>query len=147
MTPPARHPAARRARQLPACQLPPGHNLVTVYREHDASKRQPSGPPRGLAKDHGEGRAISDPPTVPAQTKKGNPAGLPSRTRNTSDADRRYRPVTSSARCRRQRKPPPHHHPAHHIGIPNAATRRFHRNLQRRATLWDAWPCRFGRCR
>ncbi len=37
--PPAQHPAARRARQLPARQLPFDLIPVTVYREHDASKR------------------------------------------------------------------------------------------------------------
>ena len=58
MPPPAQHPAARRAGQLPARQLPLDQCPVTVYREHDASERQPSGPPRVLRqKDNGEGRA------------------------------------------------------------------------------------------
>lgn len=51
------HPAARRARQLPARQLPLDHTPVTVYREHDASKRQPAAFPGYFAKrSHGEGR-------------------------------------------------------------------------------------------
>jgi hypothetical protein len=75
MPPPAQRPATQRAAQLPARQLPLDHCPVTVYREHDASKRQPSGPPRGLRqKDNGEGRATSDAPTVPAPAPGCNPA-------------------------------------------------------------------------
>src|SRR5487761_1280331 len=75
MPPPAQRPATQRAAQLPARQLPLDHCPVTVYREHDASKRQPSGPPRGLRqKDNGEGRAKSDAPTVPAPAPGCNPA-------------------------------------------------------------------------
>jgi hypothetical protein len=85
--PPAQRTAARRARQLPARQLPFDHIPVTVYREHDASKRQPAGPPRGLAKDHGEGRARYDPLTVPAHAPNGNPQRPPRRIRNASDAN------------------------------------------------------------
>src|SRR5487761_1288993 len=75
MPPPAQRPATQRAAQLPARQLPLDHCPVTVYREHDASKRQPRGPPRGLRqKDNGEGRAKSDAPTVPARAPGCNPA-------------------------------------------------------------------------
>src|SRR5271166_1461253 len=75
MPPPAQRPATQRAAQLPARQLPLDQCPVTVYREHDASKRQPSGPPRGLRqKDNGEGRAKSDAPTVPAPAPGCNPA-------------------------------------------------------------------------
>ena len=75
MPPPAQRPATQRAAQLPARQLPLDHCPVTVYREHDASKRQPSGPPRGLRqKDNGEGRAKSDALTVPAPAPGCNPA-------------------------------------------------------------------------
>jgi transcriptional regulator with XRE-family HTH domain len=48
--PPAQHPAAQRALQLSLCQLPFDYTPVTVYREHDASKRQLSGPPQSFAK-------------------------------------------------------------------------------------------------
>ena len=77
MPPPAQHPAARRAGQLPARQLPFDHIPVTVYREHDASKRQLSGPPQSFAKDHGEGRALSDLLTVLAHPEKRQPSTLP----------------------------------------------------------------------
>ena len=80
MPPPAQHPAAPRASQLPARQLPFDYTLVTVYREHDASKRQLSGPPQSFVKDHGEGRAFTDLLTMPANSR-------PCRTRNTSDAN------------------------------------------------------------
>jgi hypothetical protein len=78
--PPApEHPAARRARQLPAPQLPLDYIPVTVYREHDASKRQPAAFPGYLAKDHtGRAAPVSDVITVPSHTKKDNPEGLPS---------------------------------------------------------------------
>jgi hypothetical protein len=78
--PPApEHPAARRARQLPAPQLPLDYIPVTVYREHDASKRQPAAFPGYLAKDHtGRAAPIPDVITVPSHTKKDNPEGLPS---------------------------------------------------------------------
>jgi hypothetical protein len=77
--PPApEHPAARRARQLPVPQLPLDCIPVTVYREHDASKRQPAAFPGYLAKDHtGRAAPISDVITVPSHTKKDNPKGLP----------------------------------------------------------------------
>src|SRR5271165_5088723 len=75
MPPPAQPPPPQRAAQLPARQRPLDQCPVTVYREHDASKRQPSGPPRGLRqKDNGEGRAKSDAPTVPAPAPGCNPA-------------------------------------------------------------------------
>ena len=74
------HPAARRARQFPVPQLPPDCIPVTVYREHDASKRQPPAFPGHLAQDHtGRAAPISDVITVPSHTKKNNPGGLPSR--------------------------------------------------------------------
>ena len=41
---PGQHVPARRAGQLPARQLPLDHVPVSVYREHDASARQPGGP-------------------------------------------------------------------------------------------------------
>ena len=75
---PAQHPAAQRARQLPARQLPFDHVPVTVYREHDASKRQPSGPPASAAKrKSGRAAPITDVITVPSHTKKDNPKGCP----------------------------------------------------------------------
>src|SRR4029077_19070124 len=134
MTPPAQHPAARRAPQLPAPQLPLDHIPVTVYREHDASERQPSGPPRGLAKDHREGRAQSDPLTVPAHTKKGNPEGPPNNIRNTSDANplpRRHLIGTVPPPT----KPQPRQatrRPASASPVPPA--RPIHRNPERRST-------------
>jgi hypothetical protein len=78
--PPApEHPAARRARQLPGPQLPLDYIPVTVYREHDASKRQPAAFPGYLAKDHtGRAAPIPDVITVPSHTKKDNPEELPS---------------------------------------------------------------------
>src|SRR5438105_15529556 len=60
MPPPAEHPTAPRAGQLPVRQLPLDQCPVTVYREHDASKRQPSGPPRGL-RQKTTGRAAPHP--------------------------------------------------------------------------------------
>ena len=72
-------PAAQRARQLPAAQLTLDYIPVTVYREHDASKRQPAAFPGYLAKDHtGRAAPIPDVITVPPHTKKDNPEGLPS---------------------------------------------------------------------
>ena len=78
--PPApEHPAARRARQLPVPQLPLDYIPVTVYREHDASKRQPAAFPGHFAKDHtGRAAPIPDVITVPSHTKKDNPEGPPS---------------------------------------------------------------------
>ena len=77
--PAAEHPAAQRARQLPAPQLPLDYIPVTVYREHDASKRHPAAFPGYLAKDHtGRAAPVSDVITVPSHTKKDNPKGLPS---------------------------------------------------------------------
>jgi hypothetical protein len=78
--PPApEHPAAQRARQLPAAQLTLDYIPVTVYREHDASKRQPAAFPGYLAKDRtGRAAPIPDVITVPPHTKKDNPEGLPS---------------------------------------------------------------------
>jgi hypothetical protein len=78
--PPApEHPAARRARQLPVPQLPLDYTTVTVYREHDASKRHPAAFPGHLAKDHtGRAAPVPDVITVPSHTKKDNPKGLPS---------------------------------------------------------------------
>ena len=78
VSPAPEHPAARRARQLPVPQLPLDYIPVTVYREHDASKRQPAAFPGYLAKDHtGRAAPISDVITVPSHTKKDNPEGLP----------------------------------------------------------------------
>jgi hypothetical protein len=77
--PPPEHPAARRARQLPVPQLPLDYIPVTVYREHDASKRQPAAFPGHLAKDHtGRAAPIPDVITVPSHTKKDNPEELSS---------------------------------------------------------------------
>jgi hypothetical protein len=78
--PPApEHPAARRARQLAVSQLPFDYIPVTVYREHDASKRHPAAFPGHLAKDHtGRAAPIPDVITVPSHTKKDNLKGLPS---------------------------------------------------------------------
>ena len=79
LPPAAKNPAARRARQLPVPQLPLDYIPVTVYREHDASKRQPAAFPGYLAKDHtGRAAPIPDVITVPPHTKKDNPEGLPS---------------------------------------------------------------------
>ena len=63
----------------PLAQLPFDYIPVTVYREHDASKRQPAAFPGYLAKDHtGRAAPVSDVITVPSHTKKDNPEGLPS---------------------------------------------------------------------
>ena len=107
--PAAQHPAARRAPQLPARQLPPDRTRITVYREHDASKRQPSGPPQSFAKKI-TGRAAPDPTCSPCRPapRKTTPSPPPGRIRNTSDVNPRPRrhlrqpadPVApSSARC------------------------------------------------
>ena len=66
---------ARRAGQLPAPQLPFDDIPVSVYREHDASERQPSGPPVSGCQTERSGRAapITDVITVPSHTKKDNP--------------------------------------------------------------------------
>jgi hypothetical protein len=53
--PPGQHAPARRAGQLPAPQLPFDHVPVSVYREHDASARQPSGPPVSGCQDEETG--------------------------------------------------------------------------------------------
>src|SRR5437868_1312763 len=66
MPPPAEHPTAPRAGQLPVRQLPLDQCPVTVYREHDASKRQPSGPPRGL-RQKTTGRAAPHPTPPPCR--------------------------------------------------------------------------------
>ena len=61
--------------QLPARQLPFDNAPVTVYREHDASKRQPRRPsPELRQKDHGEGRASSELLTLPARAARALPA-------------------------------------------------------------------------
>ena len=79
VSPAPEDPAARRARQFPAPQLPLDYIPVTVYREQDASKRQPAAFPGYLAKDHtGRAAPVSDVITVPSHTKKDNPEGLPS---------------------------------------------------------------------
>src|SRR5271165_7334876 len=85
--PPAQHAPARRARQLPARQLPFDHSPVTVYREHDASARHPR--PSRLAAKRRSGRAapVTDVITVPSHTKKDNPEGCPQPIRNVSDAN------------------------------------------------------------
>jgi len=56
--PPApEHPAVRRARQLRVRQPPLDYIPVTIYREHDASERQPAAFPGYFARrSHGEGR-------------------------------------------------------------------------------------------
>ena len=54
--PPAQHPAARRAAQLPRQQLPFDYTPVTVYREHDASKRPPAALPSRCQTKEQEGR-------------------------------------------------------------------------------------------
>ena len=75
--PPAQHPAARRAAQLPRQQLPFDYTPVTVYREHDASKRPPAALPSRCQTKEQEGRTVSNVLTVPSHTKKDNPSGLP----------------------------------------------------------------------
>src|SRR5439155_19459569 len=94
--PPGQHAPARRAGQLPVSQLPFDHVPVSVYREHDASARQPSGPPvSGCQTKRRNGRAapITDVITVPSHTKKDNPkAALKPRPRR----QRRDRVPTSS---------------------------------------------------
>src|SRR5436309_2791661 len=50
VSPAPEDPAARRARQFPAPQLPLDYIPVTVYREQDASKRQPAAFPGNFAK-------------------------------------------------------------------------------------------------
>src|ERR1700750_2114926 len=80
MPPPAQRPATQRAAQLPARQLPLDQCPVTVYREHDASKRQPSGPPRGhRQKDNGKGRPPTGPPPRPAPPPGMHPRNPPPR--------------------------------------------------------------------
>ena len=96
LPPPGQHAPARRAGQLPVSQLPFDHVPVSVYREHDASARQPSGPPvSGCQTKRRNGRAapITDVITVPSHTKKDNPkAALKPRPRR----QRRDRVPTSS---------------------------------------------------
>ena len=76
--PPAQHPAARRAPQLPARQLPFDYIPVTVYREHDASKRQPAALPGLRQKITGRAAPVTNVITVPSHTKKDNSEELPS---------------------------------------------------------------------
>src|SRR5271165_3679841 len=75
--PPAQHALARRARQLPAAQLPFDCTPVTVYREHDTSGVNPAalpapvpneetGGPHPYRRDH---RAVAH--------EKGQPEGCP----------------------------------------------------------------------
>jgi hypothetical protein len=150
-SPPAQHPAARRAPQLPARQLPLDHIPVTVYREHDASKRQPSGSPRASPKI--TGRAAPDPTRSPCWRipKRATPQGCPATSATPATQTRRRTVISrqprtprsaparaprppSSARCRRQRK---HHQPtASHprIGTPSDAKASRHRNPERRPT-------------
>jgi hypothetical protein len=88
--PPPEHPAARRARQLPVPQLPLDCNPVTIYREHDASERQPAAFPGCFAKRlTGKAAPVSDVNTVPSHTKKDNPKGCSHHIRNVSDANLR----------------------------------------------------------
>ena len=78
VSPPGQHAPARRAGQLPVPQLPLDHVPVSVYREHDASARQPSGPPvSGCQDEEAEGRAHVRRDHRAVAHEKGQPEGCP----------------------------------------------------------------------
>ena len=92
--PTGQHAPARRARQLPARQLPSDHIPVSVYREHDASARQPSGPPVSgcQTKKKREGRARPTCSPCRRTRKRTTPKGCPHPVRTVSDANGRLHP-------------------------------------------------------
>jgi len=64
MTPPGQPSPAHRAAQAALFQHPLDAARVVAYREHRCSFAPARGPPRGFAKDHGEGRSRTDTLTV-----------------------------------------------------------------------------------
>ena len=148
-TPPSTPPHDGHASSPPAsCRSTTSR--VTVYREHDASERQPGGPPRGLRQKI-TGRAAHYPTCWPCRRtpKRATPQGCPGHIRNTSDANpllRRHlsrpthagpahaHPGTLIGTVPPPTKTPPACRPPPRIGIPSDAKASRHRDPERRLT-------------